>query len=220
MALSSLNLQITSAESLLRHPEEYLSRLTHAQDRYPELAPVIAFFRDEYLPMREIDRTRLTNPFFDKVFTFTLDPHLKALFGASKPGIDWDEVTQRKETVLLDFRNVQGESRRFMLLWVFSYLYEWIKSRGRSTKPFALCIDEIAAISQKIYAGDNPLAQELDEFINVYMRNSSIWFIAAHQELYQIDEQLRNTLLSLGTYIIGGASSIESARLLADALFF
>ena len=220
MALASLNLEITSAENLLRHPEQYLSRLTHAQDRYPELAPVIAFFRDEYLPMRETDRTRLTNPFLDKVFQFALDPYLKAMFGASEPGINLNEVTQRKETVLLDYRGVQGEHRRFLLLWVFSYLSEWIKSRGRSKQPFGLIIDEVATLTQKVFQGENPFAQELDEFINVYMRNSSIWFTAAHQELYQVDEQLRNTLLSLGNYIIGGTSSIESARVLADALFY
>jgi hypothetical protein len=52
------------------------------------------------------------------------------------------------------------------------------------------------------------------------MRQHTIWFTAAHQELYQIDEQLRNTLLSLGTYILGGTSSMQSARDLADALFF
>jgi hypothetical protein len=74
-------------------------------------------------------------------------------------------------------------------------------------------------MTQKVAGGTNPLAQDLDEFINVYMRQHTIWFTAAHQELYQIDEQLRNTLLSLGTYILGGTSSMESARTLADALF-
>jgi len=55
--------------------------------------------------------------------------------------------------------------------------------------------------------------------VHVYMRQHTIWFTAAHQELYQIDDQLRNTMLSLGTYILGATSSIESARTLADALF-
>jgi hypothetical protein len=81
-------------------------------------------------------------------------------------------------------------------------------------------VDEFAHMTQKVAGGTNPLAQELDEFINVYMRQHQIWFSAAHQELYQIDEQLRNTLLSLGTYILGSTSSMESARELADALFF
>jgi hypothetical protein len=52
------------------------------------------------------------------------------------------------------------------------------------------------------------------------MRQHTIWFTAAHQELYQIDEQLRNTLLNLGTYILGSTSSMDAARQLADALFF
>jgi hypothetical protein len=110
--------------------------------------------------------------------------------------------------------------RRFKLLWAFAYLYSWIKTRGRSEQePFGIIIDEFAHMTQKVAGGTNPLAQELDEFINVYMRQHTIWFSCAHQELYQIDEQLLNTLLSLGTYILGSTSSMESARTLADAVF-
>jgi hypothetical protein len=74
-------------------------------------------------------------------------------------------------------------------------------------------------MTQKGMSWNNPLAQELDEFINVYMRQHTIWFSCAHQELYQIDEQLRNTMLSLGTYILGATASMAAARELADALF-
>ena len=74
-------------------------------------------------------------------------------------------------------------------------------------------------MTQQVTGGTNPLATELDEFINVYMRQHTIWFTAAHQELYQIDEQLRNTMLSLGTYLLGATSSMAAARELADALF-
>jgi hypothetical protein len=121
----------------------------------------------------------------------------------------------------LDFRREQDEeTRRFKMLWAFDYLYSWIKTRGRSdANPFGLIIDEFAHMTKPVTGSTNPLATELDEFINVYMRQHTIWFTAAHQELYQIDEQLRNTLLSLGTYILGSTSSMESARDLADALF-
>jgi hypothetical protein len=220
MALASLELQITSAEDLLRHPEQYLSRLTYAQDRYPELAPVIAFFRDEYIPMREADRAHLTNPFMDKIFLFTLDEHLKAMSGSNTPGINWNHVEQKRQTVLLDFRFEQDpEMHRFKLNWTFSNLFEHIKLRGRRPRPLAVLIDEIPAFTQKVFSGANPLAQELDTFINQYMRAHNIWLTCIHQELNQLDEQLRNTLLSLGTYIIGGTSSMDSARVLADALF-
>jgi hypothetical protein len=100
-----------------------------------------------------------------------------------------------------------------------SSLYEHIKFRGRSPQPLAVLIDEISALTQKIMSGDNPLAAELDEFINQYMRGHNVWLTCIHQELHQIDEQLRNTFLSLDTYIIGGTSGMDAARLLADALF-
>jgi hypothetical protein len=98
--------------------------------------------------------------------------------------------------------------------------YSWIKTRGRQDdNPFGIICDEFAHMTQKVVDATNPLAQDLDTFINVYMRQHTIWFTAAHQELYQIDEQLRNTMLSLGTYILGSTASMESARTLADALF-
>jgi hypothetical protein len=220
MALAALGFQITEAERLLAQPEVFLPRLIHAQSRHPELAEVIAFFRDEYIPMREADRARLTTPFRDKIFTFPLDETLQAIFGANEPGIKWNDAARNGHTVLLDYRDEQNEEmRQFKMHWGFSYLNEWVKTRGRSSTPFGLIVDEFAHMTQQVAGGTNPLAQDLDTFINVYMRQHTIWFTAAHQELYQIDEQLRNTLLSLGTYIIGGTSSMASARDLADALF-
>jgi hypothetical protein len=221
MILAALGYQITEAENLLRHPEQWERRFIEAERQYPEVHPAVSFFRNEYIPMREQDRARLTTPFLDKIFTFTLDPTLQAMFGAKEPAINWDEVARKGQTVLLDFRREQDEEmRRFKMLWAFDYLYSWIKTRGRQdANPFGVIVDEFAHMTQKIAGGTNPLAQDLDEFINVYMRQHTIWFTAAHQELYQIDEQLRNTLLSLGIYILGSTSSMESARELADALF-
>jgi hypothetical protein len=121
--------------------------------------------------------------------------------------------------VLLDFRNVRGENRRFKLLWVFAYLYEWIKARGRHPHPFGLIIDEFVALTQKMQVGDNPLAVELDEFIQQYMRSSQIWLTIGLQSPHQLDDQLRQTVLSLGTYLIGQAATMDGARLLADALY-
>ena len=96
MALAAVGSQITEAERLLAQPEVFLPRLIHAQTQHPELAEVIAFFRDEYIPMREGDRARLTTPFRDKIFTFRLDPTLRAMFGASAPGINWNDVVRKK----------------------------------------------------------------------------------------------------------------------------
>src|SRR5918996_361830 len=222
--LSALGYQITEAEELLDHPEvwEAAGLFAKAEQVSPEAKRAVSYFRNKYIPMRQADQARLTTPFLDKIFTFSLDDTFRAMFGAKEPGIKWDEVVEKKQTVLLDFRHEQDEEiRRFKMLWAFDYLYSWIKTRGRQdANPFGIICDEFAHMTQKVVDATNPLAKDLDTFINVYMRQHTIWFTAAHQELYQIDEQLRNTLLSLGTYIIGGTSSMQSARDLADALFF
>lgn len=223
MVLTALDRQITQAQDLLRHPEDWerTGRFAEASKRCPEVAPAVAFFRNDYLPLRPAERRRLTNPFFERIFSFTLDKHLRALFGANSPGINWNEVAEKGQTVIVDFRReLDSEMRRFKLLWVFSYLYEWIKIRGRSQKPFGVLIDEFPALTQKVVAGENPLAKELDEFIQQYMRQHQIWLTVTLQSPLQLDEQLQQTVLSLGTYIIGQAPTIHAARLIADAIAF
>jgi hypothetical protein len=215
----SLGLQITDIAKLISHPEQWLSRFAEAEARHPEAAPACDFFRNEYLPMRPADRARLTNAFRDKLIQFTHDPLLSRQFGAKYPDIDWEEVEQEALTVLLDFSGeTNTELRRFKMLWLFDYFFYWIKTRGRRSYPMALLIDEFASMTNKVFTGENPLAVEIAEFIQEYLRNSNIWLTVAHQSIEQLDEQLRNTVFSLGTYIFGRAPMPE-ARILADVLF-
>jgi hypothetical protein len=103
------------------------------------------------------------------------------------------------------------------MLWLFDYLFSWLKTRGRRSYPLALLIDEFASMTQKVFSGENPFAVEIAEFIQEYLRNSNMWLTLAHQSIAQLDDQLRNTLFSLGTYIFGRAPMPE-ARILADVL--
>jgi hypothetical protein len=220
--LAALGLPITHAENLLRHPEEWQRNGTFAEAirRNPQAAPSVVFFQEEFIPARPAERRRLLNPYFEKIFTFSLDVNLRCQFGALKPGIDWEEVEEEGLTVLLDFRDeTDPEMRRFKLLWVFSSLYEFIKRRGRREMPLAVTIDEFSAMAYKVTAGTNPLAAMLDEFIQQYLRGQNIWLTVAHQSIEQIDEQVRNSLLSLGTYMFGRVATPAEARILADVLF-
>ena len=167
------------------------------------------------------EKNQLSSLFLDHVFDFALDPQQRSVFCASTPGINWQEVEETGQTVLLDFRTIgDPDTKRFAMLWVFASLYEYLKQRGRKDFPFAVTIDEFAALTQQVDAGQNPLAVLLDEFINQYMRNNTIWFTCAFQSINQVDEQLRNTVLSLGTYVFGRAGTMSEARILADALFY
>jgi hypothetical protein len=71
---------------------------------------------------------------------------------------------------------------------VFDYLYNWIKVRGRRTQPLCLVFDEFSAMTQKVFTGENPLAQELTEFIQEYLRNNNIWLTVVHQSVDYIDD--------------------------------
>jgi hypothetical protein len=219
--LAALCLPITRAEELLRHPEEWRNtgKFAEAVRRNPQAAPSVAFFLEEFIPARPAERRRLLNPYSEKIFTFSLDVNLRCQFGGLKPGIDWEAVEAEGQTVLLDFRDeLDPEMRRFKLLWVFSSLFEHIKRRGRRERPLAITIDEFSAMAYKVTEGTNPLAVMLDEFIQQYLRGQNIWLSVAHQSINQIDDQLRNKLFSLGTYLFGRATMPE-ARILADVLY-
>lgn len=181
---ASLGLQITDIASLISHPEEWLSRFAEAEARFPEAAPACDFFRNEYIPMRPAGRERLTNAFRDKIVQFTHDPLLAKQFGAKYPGIDWEEVDAEGLTLLLDFSGeTNTELRRFKLLWLFDYFFNWIKTRGRRSYPLALLIDEFASMTHKVFTGENPLSVEIAEFIQEYLRNSNILLTIAHQSI-------------------------------------
>jgi hypothetical protein len=222
MVLASLGYQLTEAEDLLFNTFawERSGRFAEVLKRDPEAAPAMSYFREQYLPLSRSEKHRLTSAFLDHVFPFSHDPKLRLLFGARTPGINWEDVEERGQTVILDFKHVTDpEARRFAMLWIFSNLYEHIKRRGRRSVPFVVTIDEFASFTQQVSDAVNPLAVLLNEFIQQFMRNHTIWFTCAFQSLNQIDDQLRNTVLSLGNYVIGRAATMQEARDLADVLY-
>jgi hypothetical protein len=183
IVLAALDYPLTLALDLLRHPEAWRNagRFAEAVKRYPEAAPAVDFFLEEYIPAGQANRRRLLNPYFDKISVFSLDNNLRAMFGATKPGIDFDEVERNGHTVLIDFRKeIDPQLKRFKLLWIFSFIFEYIRLRGRKDTPLGLIVDELATLSQHVTEGENPLADLLDEFINTYMRNHYIYFTCTH----------------------------------------
>ena len=221
--LAALDLPLTIAFDLLRNPEQWRSagRFAEAVKRYPaEAGPAAAFFLDEYIPAGQANRRRLLNPYFDKLFVFQLDPQLRAMFGASKPGIDWEEVEREKQTVLIDFRDeTNAELKRFKLLWILSVIFEYIKLRGRRNEPLGLICDEFSVLCSHMPGGSTPLVDLLSEFITVYQRNHHIYFTRSYQSVSQIPESLQDVLLGLGNLVVGKPPTMREARLMADLIF-
>jgi hypothetical protein len=224
MVLASLGYAgLTEIESLLFQTlEEWqkAGRFDEAIRRNPEAAPAVAYFREQYLPLSRSAKSQLTSSLLDHVFTLSHDPKLKMLFGsASAPGLNLEDVEQG-QTVLLTFQNVTDpEARRFTLLWIFLYLLEHIKRRGRRPTPLAVLIDECADLVEPVTAGVNLLSTRFDSLIQQYCRSNQVFLSLAFQSLNQLDQSLRNTVLSLGTIVAGRISTIDEARTLADVLF-
>jgi hypothetical protein len=118
------------------------------------------------------------------VFTLSADPKLRLLFGGSAPGLNLEEVETLGQTVILDFKGVSDpETRRFALLWIFTYLYEHIKRRGRRKSHPGLLIDEFADLALQVPDGTNPLATLFDTLIQLYCRNNQIFLCISLQSI-------------------------------------
>jgi len=143
------------------------------------------------------------------------------MFGSSAPGIDWQRVIAERQVVLIDFRGEYDMERvRFKMLWVFSFLMDFIKARGAGRHaPISVVVDEISyLLSQRSSQGDLMTA-DLDDLINKIARNNMVWLTLAHQEMSQLGEQIQKTLLSMGTQILGVTSDLEAATILAQRFY-
>jgi hypothetical protein len=219
--LASLGYQLDKAEELLFQTQEWekSGKFAAVIARCPEAKPSVEFFRRRYRAMSPTEKSRLTTAFLDAIDPLTADPLLRKIFAASTPGIDWQrDVEATGQTVCLDFNNIHDpESRRFAMLWIFLSLYEFLKQRGRKPFPFVVTIDEFASLTQQVSEGVNPLAVLMNELITQYCRNHQIWLTCAFQSIYQLDEELRKTILRVGNLVIG-RTALDEARVIANLL--
>jgi len=221
MVLSALGGQITDAEDLLARPKGWEERIREAVERVPEIEPAARFFLGRYGAMSPSERDTITQSFLAKVSMFSLDPSMRAMFGAVTQGIDWGEVIERRQAVLLDFRSEHTlERRRFKMMWAFSYLMDYIKFRGRTrSAPVSVIIDELTELTDFDALGVNPFEKELNALINVYARNCMVWLTIAHQESFQVSQYTLKTLMTMGTQVLGVTSDMEAALSLGRQYF-
>ncbi|MBN1813647.1 MAG: hypothetical protein JXA14_17540 [Anaerolineae bacterium] len=218
MLLAALDCQITEAPALIRHPERWEGRMERALSLSPEVEPAVEFFRD-FAEWKADDRSRYANTFLTKILPFSADPKMRAMFGASEPGIAWDRVVAGKQTVLLDFsRELNAERRRFKLLWCFHSLCDFFKLRGMAGRdvPISFIIDELTQLLGFGAEEHSAMASDIEELISVVARNYGVYLTIAHQNLPQIgSERIQKALMTMGTQIIGVQTDPISAQLLA-----
>lgn len=221
MILAACGLQITEAEDFLRDPKGWAARLNEACQRYPEAAPAASFFTQDFGRLSAPDQNRRAESFLNKSALFRLDPTMKAMFGSSVSGINWQDVVDNSLAVLIDFRGEHDlERMRFKLVWSFNYLMDFIKHRGAGRhKPISLIVDEITYMLSSATLHTDILAADMDELINRIARNYMIWLTLCHQELYQVNETIQKTLLTMGTQIFGSTTDLRAALELSRRFF-
>jgi hypothetical protein len=221
--LTTLGFQITEMESLLTEPYLWKDRFTQAVQINPDIAPSVRFFITKgaggYSPHR-------AETLLNQIALFTYDSSIKAIFGASVPGINWQEVIDKKQLVLLDFRDLEHrpeELVRFLTLWVFRSLISFIEQRGDTlTSPISVVIDEFATLMPSLSeAGELIWTDDLNKLLQRKMRHKNLWLTIAHQEMSraQIPDAISDLLLGMGTQIIGRTDEINSALKLARQFF-
>lgn len=215
--LASLGLQLDQAASLLDDPRAWGDRLDAAAATCPEAAQAAAFFRQHYMGATPRDRLAMTTSYRAKLELVTQSPQLHALCCRAPAGIDFPTVMARRETVLLDFRGVTSPTARlFATRWLFDCIMSFVRWRGPGLHaPLSIHFDEIVELAAPSSTGTELFAQELEQLFNVIQRNYSLQITAAHQSQTQLTPRIQETLLTLGTQMLGVVADLESAETLA-----
>lgn len=216
LVLSALGLGITEAWSLVSEPGRWQTRLTRLATERPELAGATGELHTLFaLSPRERENRAAT--FKSKLSLFRFAPNFRAIFGAKQMGISWPAVVTHRQAILLDFRDIHSpQLKKFCLLWVYHSLVTFIKQRGHGRQiPISLIIDELSYLVGTAADNTDLLTADLDELINRISRSHRIWLTLAGQELFQLPEQLRQTVLSTGAVIFGQTSDYQAAEELA-----
>jgi hypothetical protein len=221
MAMAALGGQIVDVPALLTNPKPWKATLKKIVPAYPDLQEAATWLTEQLPQLKPELRARRTTSFLQKIALFTLQQPMRAMFGASTPSIDWQQVIEQGQTVLFDFRHVLDiEQRRFRFLWALSYFLEFIKHRGAGRhSPIGLIVDEVSVLTNlETQGGQELFSALLDELLNVWGRQGQVWTTISHQEVWQVSERLLKTLMGCGTLVIGRTSDFESAMILARDL--
>jgi len=225
MLLAALGAQISEAGLLLDKPQVLKPRLKQLRAGVDDwgLRDALDFFTQEYMGWEGKKRTQETASFRGKYGLLLRDNPSVAMFGASAPGIDLNQVIEAGHTVCLDFSGDQQnpELLQFKMLWSLYYVMNFIKYRGIGLghKPLGLIVDEISILSSyDVKSGAGIFEAEIDELYNIWARQGSNWPTMATQESFQLSERLFKTLMGSGTVLVGRTSDMEAAVKIAKEL--
>lgn len=221
MVLYAMGWQLTEAEALLRDPPAYRARMHAALQQHPDIRPAVTRLLDVYPKQRPPEQQMLTGAYLRKLANLNRESSMRAILGADRAGLTWDEAVEKRQLVLLDFSHVADTDQQFMLLWWYRSLIEWIRlNRGIGRhRPMSLVIDELSYMVGNRHDTSDMLAQDINRFISINSRNAQIWMTVMNQEMNQLSPDLQDALMTMGTQVYGVTSDVFAARKIAERFY-
>src|SRR5215216_4437825 len=216
--LAAHNLPISCAIDLLQNPKVWRGKIEEAARLNPEVLRA----RNRLLDFTEQpERTRQSQSevILNRLQRIEFDVVAEAMFSAPAPLVDFEDVVDNGKCVLIDLRYEKSDkARELKLFWVWGVLYEFIKSReanGRERPPLSLVIDELSYFVRGNSLNLRVITEEFRELMQVYKRNSNIWFTAATQEVDELPSGLARACLKTATHMYGAIDNPDLVKRLA-----
>lgn len=221
------DIQVTELPDLLRNSKKTSSpwkqRLEEVGRKYSaEAAEAVAYIEQEFNKLEAAVRERRLNLLEVVLQPFRYSLPVRATFGASRPGLDFDQIIEQGQMVLIDASGLVGEYKQQVLNWILLYtLPPFLRARGSGRpKPIGVMIDEIATFYMDSPESMTVFASRFGDMVHVLRRQYGIHPLCViHQSLAQLHEQIGAHLAALGNQIVGKPADYDSAVLLAEQLF-
>lgn len=226
------DVQVTELPTLLRDSKNgdskngnsiWKTRLSQVADLYPtEAVEAVVYFEHEFNKLDKALRERRLNLLEVVLQPFRYSLPVRATFGASSPGLDFEQIIEQGQMVLIDASGLAGEYKQQVLNWILLYtLPPFLRARGSGHhKPIGVMIDEIATFYMDSPDAMAVFANRFGDMVHVLRRQYGIHPLCViHQSLAQLHEQIAAHLAALGNQIVGKPADYDSAVLLAEQLF-
>jgi len=213
--LAAHNLPISCAIDLLQNPNGWRGKIEEAVRLNPEVLRARNRLLD-FITQPERTRQSQSEVILNRLQRIEFDVVAEAMFSAPKPQVIWDDVVDNGKCVLIDLRYEKSDkARELKLFWVWGSIYEFIKSReanGRSRPPLSVVIDELSYFVRGNSINRGVITEEFRQLMQVYKRNSNIWFTAATQEVGELPSELQRACLKTATHMYGAIDNPDFAK--------
>jgi hypothetical protein len=214
--LAAHNLPISNAIDFLQNPQRWRTKIEGAARLHPEVIRARNRLINDFLDLPRKQQQSQAEVILNRLQRIEFDAVAEAMFSAPTPIVDWDDVVDNGKTVLIDLRYEKSDkARELKLFWVWGSIYEFIKSReanGRERPPLSVVIDELSYFVRGNSINRGVITEEFRQLIQVYKRNSNIWFTAATQEVGELPSELQRACLKTATHMENRNAYVRSYR--------